>query len=149
MKNSRFIYSAVAVLVVGILLICTACKEEPYDAKTYYDVIGEGYVFMRDSTDNILYPVKGAIMTVSTISGGEWIGSRTDEFFTTDETGKYRVRFIKRTKRSDADLYIIRLSNYMGSADGSCEFSFSVDEIKNAKQTILLDPIKTCNGYFY
>ena len=137
-----------SLLWAGVLFICMACeKEEDYNAKTYYDVIGEGYVFMCDSAENILYPVQCAKILVSAFLGDRIWSLAEQEVLTTDEIGKYCVRFVKRALRRDATRYRIYIVNYSGGT--YTEFTIPVDEIKNAKHTILLDTIKTRNGYFY
>ena len=110
MKNIRTIL--LATTVVAVLFTAVACEKdkEDYDAITYYDVVGEGYVFMYDSADNILYPVRSATIEITAIlegsEGVDWIGPpRQREYFYTDTNGKYQIRFIKRTKRLDAVRY--------------------------------------------
>jgi len=126
-------------LLVGMSLMCTTCeKEEDYNAITYYDAVGEGYVFMCDSAGNILYPIYGAEVQMTTIFDGDggWIGTpRSFNVFYTDANGKYQVRFIKRTKRDDAvryEFWIVHTPEDSGIGKIR-SFSFSVDDIKTVK----------------
>jgi len=147
MKHSiKFI--SLPLLLLSITLVCATCeKEEDYNAVTYYDVVGEGYVFMYDSVGNVLYPVYGAKVQMTTIfdCDGVWIGTpRSFDVFYTDVNGKYQVRFIKRTKLDNVVRYHIHIS-YLpegGSTGGEKGFSLSVDEIKNVKNTIVFDTLK-------
>ena len=102
-------------------------------------MIGEGYVFMCDSTDNILCPCETDIRVLTFLSEGRF-PTTTEQNPITDINGKYCVRFIKHTKYCDAIRYGFQIGYYTGNASGS--FGYSVDEIKNAKHTIIIDTIK-------
>ena len=85
-------------LIITIALLTIGCED--YDDITYYDVVGEGYVFAYDSV-GVLHPVKGVEIIVDTkLEGGSgFFGSNIPNFevYTTDANGKYRIKFIKRT----------------------------------------------------
>ena len=141
-----------AMLVLGLIvfgLTATNCeKEEDYDAVTYYDAIGEGWVFQYDSSS--LSPVQGAVIVVTTsLEGGSWLSPpNPKETFITDVDGKYQVRFIKRTHLANARNYYFEMSHYWGGNGGNGDFVVSVSEVKNAK-IISLPTIKVgyYNGY--
>jgi hypothetical protein len=142
MKPVKFII--LPLLLLSMSFSCFKEKEEEdYNAITYYDAVGEGYVFMYDTAGNILYPVTVAKILVTTFAvGGGLFSLLMEEVLTPDERGKYFVRFVKRTKRRDAGTYRIYILNDIGIYVGASEFTISSDEIKNAKHTILLDTIK-------
>jgi len=129
MKSTVKVFPALLVLVLIVFgLTATNCKREEKEDyyAAYYDAIGEGYVFMCDFVGNIMYPVQGLTITVTT-----WIDKNTDiifslptieETYTTDANGRYQVRFIKRTYRKDAWLYLITSSFLEGNllGEGRC-----------------------------
>ena len=134
-------------LLMGMFLIAYGCKKpnndwvEEYYKTTYYDVVGEGYVFRYDALGNALYPIQGAEVEVYTgLEGAQpsFLFKEPSEFFLSDSTGKYQVRFIKRAKGYDAEDYCIYLRNAL-----ILPFHYySVDKVKNAKSTIILDTLK-------
>jgi len=130
------------VLLISISFACISCeKKEDYYAKTYYDVVGEGYVFMYDSMGNILYPIEGAeVKIITKIEGTQVSFVRHDpkEFFYSDATGKYQVRFIKRAEGYDAERYsiIVDKIGWFGL------ITLSAADVTNAQYIILLDTFK-------
>ena len=136
-------------ILITISLVCISCKEEDYHAKTYYDAIGEGYVFMYDREWNILYPVHGAtIVTITRLDGydGHFYPSSPKESFNTGIDGKYQVRFIKRANKLDAIGYEFVAVDLLPEDNARfiiSPISFpSVYEVKNAKNTLIFDTIK-------
>ena len=122
-------------LLLCLLFICAACGED-YDDVTYYKTVGIGYVFMYDTLGN-LQPVRGAEITVINslgYSGGFLSPPNPKETFITDETGKYQVRFIKRTQKRDVQLYSITL------ATGFIFFQCEPKDVKDAKNNIYIIP---------
>jgi hypothetical protein len=133
MKKLTLLFAMI--ICVLTLLICITCKKEKYDDVTYYKTIGTGYVFMYDSTGG--HPISGAKIEVTTGLGywGDLSPSPPREIFTSDETGKYQVRFIKRTHLRDAVHYYI---HYIGNP-----VLIYPAEVKNAPNGILvIDTIK-------
>jgi len=128
--------------LLGILLVCLSCKEEDYDAKTYYDAVGIGYIYVYDADGITKRPAQGAEIGVRTYLEGPTglFGSNSfvDEIYTTNASGKYQIRFIKRTHQRDAKKYEITMLDYAGS--GKRGFDLYVVDVKN-KQTIVLDTI--------
>ena len=149
MKQKNFI--GLALLLASVSLLCMTCvkeKKEDYDAKIYYDVVGEGYVFMCDSIGNILYPVEGAEISVQPyLDYGErqlnYFYLEPDiEFYFTDENGKYQVPFLKRTKRRDVAMYWFSV-NIVGEwgwwvSSPNSTFPINVDAVKHAHDKIVL-----------
>ncbi|MDR0367621.1 MAG: hypothetical protein LBH82_00595 [Bacteroidales bacterium] len=80
--------------MTGIILLCASCeKNQEGDRTRYYKTTGEGYIW--DVTNN--RPVAGATITVTTTLNAI-VNFKTEETFTTDETGYYQIRFMKRAK---------------------------------------------------
>jgi hypothetical protein len=129
------------IICVLTLLTYITCKKEKYDDVTYYKTIGTGHVFMYDSTGG--YPIPGAKIIITTIlpdSGGLFGISCPVDTVTTDETGKYQVRFIKRTKLRDATYYYIQLEWKYAMFN---TLRIYPAEVKNAPNGILvIDTIK-------
>lgn len=141
---------SILTLLLNILFICTAC-EEKYDDVTYYKTIGVGYVFIYDSTGN-LQPVQGAIEVTTSLDGWGLFGPPTfKEVFTIDKTGRYQVRFVKRTQLLDATLYSFEFNRLdLGSNYATSDFfpQFSPDDIVNApKNVVLIDTMKFFKYY--
>ena len=100
---------------------------------------------MYDSIGN-LYPVQGAnIDVVTTLKGSGRLLSppQPKENFTTDETGKYQVRFIKRTHLDDATRYNFTVS-YESEPGGEIDFlKIYLEDVINAPNNVLvIDTIK-------
>jgi len=128
--------------ITALALIFVACeKEEDYYAITYFDVVGEGYVFMYDTNNSTSYPVQGAEINVVTrleIGSGLFGGNSPEPgIYTTDATGKYKIHFIKRTHKSNAEWYRVYVK-YPYTKD----FRIDVEEVKKAKHTLKLDTVK-------
>jgi len=139
--------TALLLLLVGISFVCMTCeKEEPKPKEpdiTYYDVIGEGYVFAYDITGNLLYPLEGVEITVLTSREGRtsnFLDPDPHELFFSDSIGKYQVRFIKRYKGVDASRYRLFARYYSDHWSGI--FPLAVDVVKNAQHTLELDTFK-------
>jgi len=144
-KISRFTATVLCLVVVSLFVAYGCEKEEDYDAITYYDAVGIGYVFRCDVDGNMMHPIQDAEITVTTSLENSGSGllsiSLPKETFTTDVNGKYQVRFIKRTKRRDTVRYIINMEHYTGYWGGGS--ILPINDVKNAKHTILLDTIKS------
>jgi hypothetical protein len=116
---------------------------------------------MYDSAGNFLYPIQGAAIECTTRfnkpSSGQGTGginfpsgpSSPIEKFCSDATGKFQIRFIKRTKRLNVEgYYEIAISYYYlySQEEGqgwSKRFEISVDEVRNAPNNIIVfDTIK-------
>ena len=106
-------YIKVTLFLAATICLCMHCKKEDYYKITYYDAIGEGYVFRSDSLNN-LTPVPSTTVWLRTELELELPAQYIDEALTTDSNGMYQVRFIKRTKRQNSVRYIIRLQAYKG-----------------------------------
>jgi len=140
-------------LLLSVLFMGMSCeKDEKGRRINYYKTKGEGYVFMYDSLGNFLYPIQDVnIQVVTRRKGirGNFIDPDPREFFVSDAIGKYQVRFIKRTRYWDAQEYDFIL-DYVPESFSSHNmrdsfwrlFAISVDEVKNAQKTIILDTLK-------
>ena len=121
-----------------VAFVCAACED--YDDITYYNAIGEGYVFAYDSV-GVLQPIQDAKIIVDTKleSGSGLFGSNIPEsaIYTTDATGKYRIRFIKRTYKDNAKSYGICIESLY-----IVRFIIDVKEVQSAKKILALDTIK-------
>ena len=124
-----------------------SCEKEKV---TYYKTVGIGYIFAYDTMENLLCPLEGVEVSVRTS-----FDERTDSFFDTtqkdfffsDATGKYQVRFIKQKRNwGSADRYDFRIYYYVNINEkwwgNATDFTIDVDEVKNAQHTIELDTFK-------
>ena len=148
MKNTTKIISLIPLL--SMLLVCTTCeKEEDYNAVTYYDAVGIGYVFIYDSIGSTMHSAQGAEIRVCTYlegsDGGLFSTFTAYETYTTNANGKYQIRFIKRTHRRDAREYYITL-NHIGSRpyqiwNNGAQF-YSKEVINAPNNIVIIDTIK-------
>ena len=152
-------YNPIFLLLLSLLFLCTTCKKEKYDDVTYYNTIGIGYVYLYDAGNS--YPVYGVEVTVSNCieRDGTFFGPAPPrEIFTTDETGKYQVRFIKHTRFNDVWQYLIVIGFpqdhyiYCDNCYYSCEkndFVLYPDAVLNAQnKTIVFDTVKLYKRYY-
>ena len=131
--------SKLKIVIIVIALFSQACED--YDDITYYNVVGEGYVFAYDSV-GVLHPIEGAKIQVGTSlennPGGIFGNSPEFGNYTTGKTGKYTIKFIKRTKHENAINYRI----YVDYLHYTKDFRIDVSEVKSAKKILKLDTIK-------
>ena len=128
------------IILLTIPVLLTACQKifEPYDERTYHDVIGVGYVFYYDTKE----PAEN--VSVSVMSSFRSNGLATvrpkSEYFSTDSSGYFRIRFLKRTQRENVIYYSICSSNscYKPPSGG---LYLRVEEVQNAKYTIQIDTL--------
>jgi hypothetical protein len=149
MKNTtKFILAPL--LFAGILLVGTTCEKEKI---TYYKTVGVGYVFAYDTMGNLLHPLEGAKISVLTnFEGrrGNFLESEPIEYFFSDATGKYQVRFIKQKQYwGNAGRYDFKIAYHFEGSSGPFEwFTILADEIKNAQNVIKLDTFKVYIEYY-
>ena len=137
-------------LLLCLLFICSAC--ENCDDVKYHRTVGVGYIMVYDDDGNLQPVPKGGISVRSNLGydAGLFSPSSPEENFTTDETGKFQVRFIKRNRCRDAKSYYLSATAGLGSNYGSSGsyFSISLEYIKNAPNNVLLlDTIKYKKRY--
>jgi hypothetical protein len=150
-RNNKVILLIVALLSI-ISFSFFRCENDPYDQKTYFDVIGRGYVFYYgDSTNNpIPLPECGITVTTTLVGGGVWFGTPpVKEEYLSDANGCFHVRFIKHTHKKDAIGYFFSIfptcpSGYdcIGTILGDRISSLSVEDIQMADKIIDLDTTK-------
>ena len=113
MKNSRFIYNAVAVLLVGILFVAYGCKKEIDDQGnriTYYkNKTGEGYFFFKYNNDSI-GAMKNAKIGIESWASDGWTGIFAGrithfDYVYTDANGKYSFKFVKKIDGAKATYF--------------------------------------------
>ena len=148
-------------LLLTILLLFAFCDKEE-DRTTYYKVKGEGYFF--DAVNN--KPIKDAsiIVFTGTEGGGGLFGlpSPDPDTFKTNAKGFYQVSFIKEYNNRKATQYTFKEHsgpNLVDSSDpgiqwyrtvsGFPDIALPVEDVENAKQTIVFDTIKYYQEKFY
>ena len=90
------------------LLLFSACSIFEPDDKIYYHKVGaEGYVYYQDK------PVPDAEVIVENRFKSQTLAVKPsiNERFTTDETGYFYARFIRRTDHQDVRSYSVSISN--------------------------------------
>ena len=122
-----------------IILLFTSCHKEP--VKSYYDIKGRGYVF--DTLNNI--PLAGTKVTVQAVVEGEIsiISKSNPEIaiYKTDLNGFYEIRFIKKYGNLKISWYYIEIHYNIDGSDNFEVYEVKAEEVKNAKNNILFDPI--------
>jgi hypothetical protein len=143
-----------AIFIITVLSIISfyRCEDDPYDQKTYFNVIGKGYIFYyADSTEKLI-PMPGSKVTVSAILAGHgflpYTAPSVKEEYTSDADGCFQVRFIKHTQKKDAIGYSISVSpNYPPECNWTemiilgNGISLSVEDIQKANKMIDLDTV--------
>jgi len=153
-------YVKFLLLLTGTIFICMTCeKEKPLPDKIYYDVVGEGYIFLCDSTGNILCPTQDAEIKVTMYREGvmgSWLDPDPKEYFFADANGKYNVRFMKKYKQYNPEEFVLSLRYYFSdtiysyidrpnetkTCATSISIYFNIEEIENANSKILIDTFK-------
>lgn len=147
MKIKKYI---LILLLLSILFVCVKCKKEDYNDVTYCSTIGIGYVFMYDSIGNLLYPIQGAEIKITSCldyADGFLSPKSPSELFLSNEIGKFQVCFIKRTQLRDAVKYLIEIK-YCDEKFGSVSWhkflnALTPDDIINVpNNTIEFDTVK-------
>ncbi len=110
---------------LAILLLFTGCEKE--DERTYFKAEGVGYVYNEYTKK----PVQGAIIHVDYGFERGRFGATVQidpESFKADENGYFRVKFLKRTQKSNVGGYSITAfdTDYKLT---STAISFTVDKI--------------------
>ena len=145
-------------LLLCLLFVCSACGED-CDDTTYHRTVGVGYIMVYDVDGNFEYPMQGASIIVESNLGynmGFFTPSSPEETFYTDATGKFQIRFIKRTRCRDAVSYTFigtAVRDYLGYSGYYSVYNFdypklSSADIKNAPNSVvLLDTLKLQKRY--
>jgi len=105
MKNSRFIYNAVAVLVAGILFVAYGCQKDNQGNRiTYYkDKTATGYVFYKNYDAEIgslvgpIRPASNLEIKISVWIPGSWTTLYEHiDYVYTDINGQYQFKLLKK-----------------------------------------------------
>jgi len=136
-------------ILIFIAFIINSCDIFESDATVYFDVIGEGYAYNRDTNK----PIPFAKICVDT--GFESHGWATKqpvfEYFIADSLGFFKVKFIKRTEKESPTGYSVFVNGYIGSPENmsstSSGFDLSFNDIKNSKNNINIDTLKASFDY--
>ncbi len=123
-------------LFFAILLLFTGCEKE--DERTYYKAEGVGYVYNEYTKE----PVQGAIIRVHSAFEHGRFGATVQidpESFKADENGYFRVKFLKRTQKSNVGGYSITAFDTDYELTISA-ISFTIDKIKELN-TLNLDTL--------
>ncbi|GHU74850.1 hypothetical protein FACS189413_19560 [Bacteroidia bacterium] len=118
-----------------IPMLFAACEIfEDYDERTYYDVEGVGYVYNEYTKK----PVPQAIVSVSYSfeSHGYATVQPGREEFQVDNTGCFRVKFLKRTHKSDVIGFSICACADNNQLIAPC-ISIAPETLKNLNSTTL------------
>jgi hypothetical protein len=116
------------------LLLFTACEAfEPHDRRVYYNVQGAGYVYYKADKE----PAKNVHIRVHSEFPARGIATVEvkDDRYTTDSTGYFCVKFLKRTHRENAVFHNIL----------AYESDFSSNFIAY-KPAIYIEKMKSTNG---
>ena len=128
--------------LLGIWLVCMACEKD--DGKTYYSIVGDGYVFDGDS----MKPIAGVSVEVLTYFEDNWTvfgGYFVTETYTADSNGHYQIRFIKKERMQSAKRYSVGVYYdfpELGTIGGGSGLFVFVNDLKNAKGIFYMDTIK-------
>ena len=118
------------------LLLLTACKREHY----YYEAIGEGYVYIKDTKEPAPYAYIEVRNQPWETTGYE--SHPTCETFIADANGYFKVRFIKKynwTSHIYRYSYVWAWNKEFSSADN--EIRFEQEFLKKQKKTFKIDTL--------
>jgi len=129
----------IIIIILAIPLLFTGCKKlfEPYDERTYYKENGVGYVYYTDTKK----PVPNAQVSVrSQFRSNGWATIQPiDEFFLTDSSGYFCIKFLKRTKRENVISYSICPNKHNYYSQG-CPY-LTAEDLQHEKDTFQIDTL--------
>ena len=138
------------ILLLMSLCVFCGCVEacEDCDDVTYHKTIGEGYIMFYDDDGN-LQPIQGVGIIVRNdlgYGGNFFTPSVPQDTFYTDGTGKFQIRFMKRTRCRDVIQYYLSTSwgwelsqTYYGYWANNYYFpQLCPDDIKNTPNNVVL-----------
>jgi hypothetical protein len=115
-------------------LLFTACSVFEPDDKTYYHNVGaEGYVYYQDK------PISNVEIIVVNRFKSQPLAVKPsiNEYFTSDATGYFYAKFIKRTDHQDVKSYNVIVGNDTLQLHYN-EISITPDNLRNSKNNIQL-----------
>ncbi|GHU73612.1 hypothetical protein FACS189413_18160 [Bacteroidia bacterium] len=127
------------ILFLAVILLFSACEIfEDYNERTYYKVEGVGYVYNEYTKE----PVPYARVSVGCNFEGRPFGTVQPEYeyFETDAQGYFRVRFLKRTHKSDVVGITICAHDSIYKLGAAC-ISFTADKVNKNSNTLNLDTL--------
>ena len=131
------------IIILAIPLLFTGCKKlfEPYDERTYYKENGVGYVFYDETKE----PVQNAKITVvSHFRDNGWATVHPiNEYYFSDISGYFCIKFLKRTKREDVICSKISANkdNYKYRLNVDILPYFTAEDLQHAKDNIQIDTL--------
>ncbi len=113
------------IFFLAILLLFTGCEKE--DERTYFKAEGVGYVYNEQTKE----PAKNVRVTVrSNFKSREWATTPAiDEDFYTDNTGFFKIRFLKRTQKENVVGITVYAYDDINQLNSKL-YSFTVDKIR-------------------
>ena len=131
-----------------MLFVLSSCSD---DHLTYFDVVGEGYAYNRDTNEPIPY----AIVRVSSGFKDTGLAAKPsiEENFIADDKGFFRIKFVKYAgtrKTTGCSVSIGGIYNAdpsIRSCSGGYK-EFSLEELKKLRGTISLDIILASITYY-
>jgi hypothetical protein len=124
------------IILLAIPLLFAACGDFfESDGTYYFDVEGEGYVYNETTNE----PIPNVMVSVRTGFKSKGYATKQPvwEDFYVDETGYFRVKFIRRIDGENAAYFLIT-PLIDGYKDGK---SINLETVKKAKTTIQLGNI--------
>ncbi|MDR0364900.1 MAG: pollen Ole e 1 allergen/extensin family protein, partial [Bacteroidales bacterium] len=130
------------IIFFAILWLFAGCEEisfENYEKRTYYDVIGEGYVYCKDTKE----PASNARVAVqSSFKSDGWATVQPIwEDFPVDSAGYFRVKFLKRTHKENVIYYYIFPSADTYYYTGEAYPDFTAEELRGKKGIVQVDTL--------
>ena len=128
--------------ILGLFVSLSSCEFfEDNDRRTYYDVIGVGYAYYKNTRE----PASNEqVIVMSSFKSKGWATVQPiNEYFPTNNEGYFSIKFLKRTQREDVIRFAIwpQKNNY--SSQGSPHFTAEEQMAKGVIQmdTLWLNPI--------
>jgi hypothetical protein len=123
------------IFLLVIPLLFAACGDLfESDGTYYFDVEGEGYAYYGDTNE----PIPNAKVGVRTEFKSRGYATKQPvwEDYYTDETGHFRIKFIRRIDGENAVLYYISLASSSTDNRGSNQITIKSETLKQNKTVI-------------
>ena len=128
--------------ILGLFVSLSSCEFfEDNDRRTYYDVIGVGYVYHKETKEPA---VDAQVHIWSYFRSNGWATVQPIiEYYPTDNNGYYSIKFLKRTRREDVLRYTIGANkdNFKYNLEGGRPQPFTAEDVQMARGVIQVDTL--------
>jgi len=123
------------IIFLTMPLLFIAC--EKYEDRTYFKAVGVGYVYNKETKEPV--PNAQVIVRSNFKSTGLAVKVPVSDYFYTDSTGFFKIKFLKRIDKRNVIYYSIWAqegNSYMKGAP-----DLATEDLQKAKGTIQIDTL--------